>query len=37
MVLGKPLRCEISFNGSASPAERKAERILDECITDLTR
>jgi hypothetical protein len=37
MVFGNPLRATISRNGKASPAERKAERIFELWITDLTR
>src|SRR5437762_3219084 len=37
MVFGNPLRCATSRSGSASPDERNAARMRDECTTDLTR
>src|SRR5262245_40459832 len=37
MLLGRPLRDEISRSGSASPELRKAESTCDECTTDFTR
>jgi hypothetical protein len=37
MLLGRPLRAEISRRGRASPEVRKAESNCDEWTTDLTR
>src|SRR5437667_6463296 len=37
MLFGRPLRCDTSRSGSASPDDRNAARMRDECTTDLTR
>src|SRR5438093_12384033 len=37
MLFGKALRCATSRSGSASPDDRNAARMRDECTTDLTR
>src|SRR4051812_16161202 len=37
MLLGRPLRAEISRSGSASPVERNADSSCAECTTDFTR
>ena len=37
MLLGSPLRDEISRSGSASPDERNADSSCDACTTDFTR